>query len=504
MVSLRTARWAAAALAIAVALVVGPPAVFLFGVWWKDPLDPLPPTAPGRGDASGLVSALPAEVVPVAADLEEAQRQVAALVTRAASQGRHVVIAGSRHSMGGHTVLPEAIVLDMRPFRSVTVDAERRIAHVGAGATWAQVIPALDAFGLSVAQMQSNNDFTVGGSISVNAHGWAFRSPPIAASIEAFRIVTADGQVIRCSRTENAELFSLALGGYGLFGVILDVELRVVPNEMYTVAARRVRPQDYERTYDALTAGRDDLGMAYGRLSVAPASFLREGRIVLFARGPQAPDARETLSDVKRRWLKRLVFRGAVGSDYGKNLRWALEKLVGEQGGGPVSRNRVLDEPSSWFTNRDPESTEVLQEYFVPPEGFALFVEGAREILLRHRPDLLNVTVREVAEDQDTMLRYARGRMFALVFLVHQKRNALSDAATGAWERELIDLALRCGGTYYLPYRLHARREQFLRAYPTAPDFFAAKRRYDPGEVFSNSFYRTYGPTDNGRTEDPR
>ena len=81
--------------------------------------------------------------------------------------------------------------------------------------------------------MQSNNAFSVGGSLSVNCHGWQFDRPPIASTVESFRLMQADGTIVRCSRKENQELFSLALGGYGLFGIILDAELRVVPNERY-------------------------------------------------------------------------------------------------------------------------------------------------------------------------------------------------------------------------------------------------------------------------------
>jgi hypothetical protein len=44
-----------------------------------------------------------------------------------------------------------------------------------------------------------------------------------------------------------------------------------------------------------------------------------------------------------------------------------------------------------------------------------------------------------------------------------------------------------------LPYRLHATPEQFARAYPQGADFFAAKRRYDPDELFQNEFYLKYG-----------
>jgi 5-formyltetrahydrofolate cyclo-ligase len=58
--------------------------------------------------------------------------------------------------------------------------------------------------------------------------------------------------------------------------------------------------------------------------------------------------------------------------------------------------------------------------------------------------------------------------------------------------RALIDAALAQGGRYYLPYRLHATREQFAAAYPQAPEFFERKRRYDPGELFQNRFYAAY------------
>src|SRR5579872_279851 len=82
--------------------------------------------------------------------------------------------------------------------------------------------------------MQGPNVFTVGGSISVNAHGWDMRHGPVAASVEWFSILLADGSVKRCSRTENPELFHLVLGGYGLFGVILNVGLHVTDNAAYT------------------------------------------------------------------------------------------------------------------------------------------------------------------------------------------------------------------------------------------------------------------------------
>jgi FAD/FMN-containing dehydrogenase len=141
--------------------------------------------------------------------------------------------------MGGHTLYPGALVLDMLSFDQMSLDSGRRILTVGAGARWAEIVPFLDHQGFAVAVMQSNNDFTVGGSLSVNCHGWQHNSRPIASTVESFRLAAATGKIMTCSRTENPQLFSLVLGGYGLFGVILDVRLRVVPNEFYRAERHR-------------------------------------------------------------------------------------------------------------------------------------------------------------------------------------------------------------------------------------------------------------------------
>jgi FAD/FMN-containing dehydrogenase len=77
--------------------------------------------------------------------------------------------------------------------------------------------------------------------------------------------------------------------------------------------------------------------------------------------------------------------------------------------------------------------------------------------------------------------------------LFNQPLTQEADAKMEALTRELIDASLQCGGRYYLPYRLHATREQFTRAYPQAGAFFERKRHYDPDEILQNQFYIKYG-----------
>ena len=453
-----------------------------------------PPLAPGmRDDASHLEATLVAEVVEVPADDDAALAAIRAALERARSAGLQVSIAGARHSMGGQTIAPGGIVLDMLARRRVEVDAGARIAHAQAGATWHDVLRAVDPAGLSVAVMQSNNVFTVGGSISVSCHGWQPAHPPIASTVRALRLVTAGGELLRCSRTENAELFALVLGGYGLFGVILDVDLELVANETYAAERFVVPVSGYRELFEREVLARaDETGFAFGRLDVSSERFLDEAILTAFRRRPALAVA--ALAEPTSRMLKRLVFRGSVGSDYGKWLRWWAERDLGDLlFAGPVTRNQLLDDDLAALECRDPESTEILQEYFVPAEALAEFTVHLREAVRAHGVDLLNVTLRDLRADDDAFLRYADGRQFALVLLLHQERSAADDARIEPFTRGLVDAALALGGRYYLPYRLHATREQFEAAYPMAARFFEQKRAHDPLELFQNRFYQTYG-----------
>lgn len=445
-------------------------------------------------DASGLNLTAVAEVVDIEGDSAAAEQQLARLLNRAHREQLKIAVAGTRHTMGGHTIYPGGIAINMRPFRSMRLLPGDSILHVQAGATWAEIIPFLDARGRSISVMQSNNSFSVGGSLSANAHGWQHNAPPIGSSVRALRVLLSNGAVVSCSRTRNAELFSLVLGGYGLFGIILDAELRTVPNQRYRADRYIVPTRDYVAAYAEHVDGSTDAAMVYGRLSVDPRSFLEEAILTVFrhrpARSGRVPPLKEPIFVP----ITRAIFRRSVGSDRGKAQRWWIEKHVsGLSGLTAFSRNQLLNTSVEVYENQSESSTDILHEYFVPPEQVAAFVDELRRIVRHHGTDLLNVTLRNVYPDPDSFLRYARREMFGLVILFNQPRTGDADRAMEAMTRELIDAALELGGTYYLPYRLHATQEQFRRAYPQAAEFFALKLKYDPAEIFQNQFYLAYG-----------
>ena len=64
-----------------------------------------------------------------------------------------------------------------------------------------------------------------------NIHGRGLTLRPIIGDVESFTLMQADGELVTCSRRENSELFGLVIGGYGLFGVVTSVRVRLVPRK---------------------------------------------------------------------------------------------------------------------------------------------------------------------------------------------------------------------------------------------------------------------------------
>lgn len=478
---------------VAFIAVIGIPSVHLVRTAVDDRLSLQLPLAGHADDASRLNAVRVQETWDVPKSPRDAELQLIELLHRARRDQLPVSIAGAKHTMGGHTIARDGIVINMLPFRNLALSEDGAVLTAQAGALWSEIIPFLNRHGRSVAIMQSDNSFSIGGSLSVNVHGWQAKRPPIAFSVKSFRLLTADGRILRCSREENAELFSLALGGYGLFGIILEAELRTVPNEWYETDRYSVKTEHFAEVFRQKVDGDASVEMAFGRLRVTREAFLEEAVLTVYRKTTDQSEPLPSLNTSFFDPLRRTIFRSSVGSDYGKRLRWNLESMFGEKIGGDfISRNQLLNGDVSLYINRTEGQTDIIHEYFVPPAQLADFLAHAKGIIPRYGLDLLNVTLRDVRQDNDTFLTYADQDLMAVVMLFNQARTAAGEAGMEDMTRELIDVSLNVGGRYYLPYRPHATQTQFLKAYPQAGKFAALKRVHDPENVLRSQFYDRY------------
>ena len=487
--------WLIAIAFLALATLIARPAWHLWRTARHD-IDQVEPLGAGfTDDASRMNLTAVHSLRTVSTNPATAERELAAILTEADANGWKVSLAGARHSMGGHTLYPGGVVIDMRPLSGMSLDTTTNILRVGSGALWRDVLAYLDPRGRSIGVMQSNDSFSVGGSISVNCHGWQVGRPPISSTVVGFRLMLADGSVVHCNRNENEELFSAVLGGYGLFGVILDVDLTTVPNRRYRLDRRVVPSTQLPITWnDAIAAHSGATEMVYGRLNVMTTRFLQDAIVYSLYIDPDTAAPIPAIHEPESIMLQRQVLRGAAEDEYGKQLRWQAElKWQPLVGGTAFSRNQLLNVGVEIFQNRSKDTTDILHEYFLPRAKFGEFVKRLQMIVPKHEGNLLNVTVRSVETDLDTNLRYASEPVYSFVMLFQQGRDQAADDKMAAMTRDLIDAALDLGGRYYLPYRLHATRDQFRRAYPQADNFFEIKRKYDPHELFQNQFYLKYG-----------
>jgi FAD/FMN-containing dehydrogenase len=399
-----------------------------------------------------------------------------------------ITAAGMRHSMGGQSFSNNGLVLDMRGFNRLKLDREHKILTAESGATWEQIQKFLDPQGLSLQAMQSINIFTVGGAVSVNAHGIAHRPGPLASTIKSFRIMLDNGEIKTASPTENPELFSMVVGGYGLFGVLLDVELQLVENEVYELKTDYIDYRDFPDYYRQNIAGKDGIGLVFGRLSISPTSYLRETAIHKYSKTKFSGPVPE-MHPPRENWVPRAVINFSKTGGFGRWLRWTLEKHLEPHLHPCISRNEALNQPEPCLVTRNQEmydampylknrlrDTDILQEYFIPPEHMPEFVDGLRSIVKRNGANLLNVTIRIVHKDTITALPYAREDMFAFVLYFNQKLNEKESMVLQKTTADLVDEAISLNGTYYLPYQLYYSPEQLRRAYPEVDRFFRRER----------------------------
>jgi FAD/FMN-containing dehydrogenase len=430
-------------------------------------------------------------------------------VSRALSFARanhlKVSVAGQRHSMGGQTFTEGGLVLDMRSFNQIAIDRDRKIMHAQSGATWSQIQRLADNNGLSVQAMQSINVFTLGGSLSVNAHGIAHLPGPLASTVVSLRIMLSNGEIRTASRTENPELFRLAIGGYGLFGVILDADLELVKNEAYILDTVYMSERDFSVYYQQNVARNPEVGLVYGRLSISPTAYLSEAAIHVYRKAPFSgpiPPLREPTHDR----LDRFVINFSKTGKFGRWLRWTLEKRGEAVLHACLSRNEAINQKEPCLVSRNQEmydsmnylrnrlhDTDILQEYFIPQDKMSEFVNGLRGIVETNGANLLNVTIRVVHTDTVSALPYAKQDMFAYVLYFNQELNERQSKILQQTTLGLIDLTLGLRGTFYLPYQLYYSGIQLRRAYPEINAFFAAKKKYDPDGLFSSKFYEKYG-----------
>ena len=422
----------------------------------------------------------------------------------AQAEEKPLCVCGSRHSMGTQQFLTDGILVDTRKMAKVLrLDAERGLLEVEAGIQWPNLYDYLlteqngRASQWTFAQKQTGaNRMTIGGSLSANIHGRGLALPPFVNDIESFTLVDHRGELQTCSRSRNGELFALAIGGYGLFGVVYSVTLRLVPR-------RRLERVVQIRAVESLPAAfaeRLAEGYLYGDffLSIDDRSdgYLREGVFSCYRAPTEAESLAAEVKPLEEKDVAEILLLAHA------NKPQAYRRLAGYylQSSGEVQWSDELQMaayPENYHRQIDrrlqaPRGTEMTTELLCERERLPAFMQELREYVKRSSIEVISGAVRLVEEDRETFLAWARKPFACVALNVHIEHSARGLIAAGDQFRRLIDIALRHGGGWHPAYHRHALRRQVDYAFPQFMDFLRFKRKHDPKEIFQSDWYRHY------------
>jgi FAD/FMN-containing dehydrogenase len=423
----------------------------------------------------------------------------------ARNKGQPVCAAGGRHAMGGQQFATDAMLLDMRGLnRIIHLDQARGTVEVEAGIQWPELIDGLlamqdgQAAPWSIIQKQTGADrLTVGGSISANAHGRGLTLRPIIGDVESFTLMDAEGNLRTCSRTENRELFGLAVGGYGLFGVIARVRLRLMRRTKLERIVEITDVDDLIHAFDERIAD----GFLYGDCQFSTERdsdrFLRTG--VFSCYRPLPPDAAmpadaKELNEADWRALYYLSH-----ADTGRAYRAYTAYYLSTSGQRYWSDSHQLSlYVDDYHRELDRElqaaikGSEMISELYVPRAALGAFLSALRADFRGYGVQPIYGTIRLIERDNESFLAWARQPWACIVVNLHVNHTEEGIDKAAVDFRRLIDRAIEFGGSYFLTYHRWASKPQVEACYPRSAEFLRLKRRYDPDERFQSDWYRRY------------
>jgi FAD/FMN-containing dehydrogenase len=421
--------------------------------------------------------------------------ELASIVTRAPEAT--LISRGHGRSYGDASLnAGNAVVLHERLDRFLAFDDEAGVLHCEAAVSLAEIIDHLLPRGYFMPVTPGTKHISIGGAIAADVHGKNHhRDGTISAQLVDFRLLTARGEVLLCSREENSEAFWATIGGMGLTGLILDAHLRLRRVETAYVRGTTERAPNLDATLESIVASDRDNAYAVAWIDCL-ARGRAMGRSVLLRANPIGVD--ELPAEARRAPLS-ISAASWLGVPF---------DLPGFVLNGHTMR---AFNTAFWLAHRNGETIANYEQYFYPLDAVAHWnrVYGKRGCLQYQavlptasaREGLVSMLERITAKGWGSFLAVLKSMGPAnaglLSFPCEGLTLSLDFPYYGPELLELLhtldEIALRHGGRVYLAKDACLRAEHFQEMYPNLDQFREIKAKLDPERRFSSSLARRVG-----------
>lgn len=406
--------------------------------------------------------------------------------------GTKFSIAGTKHSQGGQTWSQGNVILDTSNLsRILTWNPNQATVTVQCGTTWCKLQQFLYPKGFTAAVMQSYNDFSVGGSVAVNAHGRDIHYGPLIDTIQSLSIVLKQKnkwKLACCSRERRKDLFAAVVGGYGICGMILRIKLDIVKNCILSRQVTAISLEAYQSHFFNQVLGNKTATLHNAELhrnnQVLAITWQREG----FQPSPtkefpklQEPAALYFVPSFSQAayHVSRVIKRMRHGY-----FKWRYSQPKSSWRSHEMSSS--IKELSLCLVPEKP----VLQEYFVPFRNLQAFVSTLHATEAKFTTcHILNISIRFVKADFISVWSYAPQDCFSIVLFL--RSHPRDKSALVSFTQKLLDQVILLQGRFYLPYGLFASCPQFASCYDV-DKMKSIRSKYDPDCLWTNSLLEKY------------
>ena len=420
-------------------------------------------------------------------------------------EGRAISIAGGRHAMGGQQFGADTVLIDTRGLKRIlNLDAEKGVVEVEAGIQWPELIQGLLAMQADhkkqwgIIQKQTGADrLTLGGALAANVHGRGLRMQPFIQDVESFTLLDANSELRECSRTQNSELFRLVIGGYGLFGIVTHVKLRLMPRTKLERVVKVIDVGDLMPTIEKRIAAGYLYGDCQFSTDTPSGGFMKKGVFSCYRPLPAdtpMPAEHKELTEADWRELYYLA-HADTRRTYEKYSSYYLSTNGQRYWSDTHQLSVYVDDYHKEVDRRlgaGTPATEMISELYVPRSALSAFLGRVRDDFRAHHTQVIYGTIRLIEKDTESFLAWAREPWACTVMNLHVVHSPEGLQKAEDAFRRLIDRAREYGGSYFPTYHRWARREQVETCYPQLPEFLRLKRKYDPAETFQSDWYRHY------------
>lgn len=422
------------------------------------------------------------QVTPARIERPASGAEVVDAIARARADGLAVKAIGSGHSFTGIAVAP-GVQLDLTDLAGLTtVDEGTGLVTIAAGTKLRDASELLHEHGRAFENLGDIDVQSISGAVSTGTHGTGRAFGGLATQLRAVTLATADGQLLRVSDAENADLWPAARLGLGALGVLIDLTVQSVP--AFVLAA-----DEHPEPLDVVL---DDWAARSTQADHVEFYWFPHTRLALTRNNTRVPaDAPRQPVGRVRRWVDdELLGNGLyevlcrIGSIAPRTIP-AFNRLA-----SGVAFNRELADFSHRVFASERRVRFREMEYALPLEAVAPVMRELERVIEAHGWRIsFPVEVRATAAD-DMWLSTAHGRETSYIAVHRYHREDARDYFAAA---EAIFRA-HDGRPHW--GKLHSRAAADLRpAYPRFDDFVAARDRLDPDRVFANEYLeRILGP----------